>query len=195
VTELPAVLGAAWPSIFLGLFAIGLIPSVLVTLITLLYPKGHARRDEIRGEFDAIDSYVKRVIWVGELLELGLREGCPARYRYVVWKWRPRRKTESYREYGVRKAAKNYRFQGYDCYQSGDLIGAVYCFRRALRLLAGPANRGGLRVLLLRHLADALAEAGQHEASKQAGRQGAKEAKEMNRLSRRRLTRRTGWRG
>lgn len=88
MTDLLIAIGESWPKFlcaFTGFFlSLGFIPSVLVTVITMIFPKGHHRRREIRAEFDVVrraEPYHKRVVWVGEHLELAVREGIPARYR------------------------------------------------------------------------------------------------------------------
>lgn len=99
---------SSWYALPLGVLIVGItlgfLPGVLLALIVRLYPKGSPRRAELTAELYTIP-FIERGIWVFQALEIGVREGCPARYRCAKDKrsLRRRQKVMGFREWTWRE--------------------------------------------------------------------------------------------
>jgi len=93
---MPEIAWGAILSAVLMAFVVGFCPGAAIRLIVRIYPPGHPRRQEIRGELGVVERKW-RLVWVFEQLELALFEGLPLR----LWK------RDTWREPGIKPLTYN----------------------------------------------------------------------------------------
>ncbi|WP_410639846.1 hypothetical protein [Amycolatopsis sp. lyj-346] len=73
---------ADWSLVTLLMTAVvfGFLPKLAMHILTLIYPKNHARRAELRAELEVVP-HRKRLLWVAEQVATVLFDGVPARVR------------------------------------------------------------------------------------------------------------------
>ena len=67
-----------WRLAFFALAFFGVTPGIVLRLVVRIYPRGHARREELVAELYSM-GFPARPLWVAQQFETAIFEGMPAR--------------------------------------------------------------------------------------------------------------------